>query len=177
MMLPQAELVHQTKGRLRVRIPGQRGNREYFGKIRESLAELEGAQSVETNYLTGSVLVLHESSPKVIQDYAEEKGLFQVRHNNSQAIALSRRIASGFKQVEGRVNALTKGEVDVTGLAFLGLAVAGAFQIFKKNVWPAGVTLLWYAASVVLGAGTEAATRPADPSLSDQPGPGRTYVQ
>lgn len=176
-MLPQAEVVHEMKGRLRVRIPEQRQNREYFGKVRERLAGLDGVRSIETNYMTGSVLVLHESSPQVIQDYAEEKGLFQVRQSKSDPVALSQRIAGGFRQVEGRVNAFSKGQVDVTALAFLGLAVAGAFQILKKNIWPAGVTLLWYAASVVLGTGTEANTRPSNPSLSEQPVPGRTYVQ
>jgi len=177
-MPPQAELVHQIQGRLRVRIPGQRRNSEYFAKIRKCLAKLEGVQSVETNYLSGSVLVLHQSSPRAIQDYAEEKGLFQVRRSNSPVVALSQRIASGLRQVEGRVNAFTQGEVDMTGLAFLGLAVAGGYQILKKNVWPAGVTLLWYAASVVLAAGASGEAKPADPSLRQQlSNPGIAYIQ
>lgn len=176
-MLPQAESVHQIEGRLRMRIPEQRRNPEYFRKIRECLAKLEGVRSIETNYLTGSVLVLHQLSPQVIQDYAEENGLFQVRHSNSPVVALSQRIATGFRQVEGRVNAFTKGEVDVTGLAFLGLAIAGAYQILKKNVWPAGVTLLWYATSVVLGAAAVGEAKPADPSFQQQPDSGRAYIQ
>jgi len=150
-MLPPAHLVHQMRGRLRVRIPSQRQNREYFAKVREQFPQFEGLSAIETNYISisGSVLILHDSSLQAIEDYAAGNGLFRLVLSHPNTQPLSQRIAQAFNFVGGRIDQVTDGAVDSRALIFLVLTLAGGYQVLRSNVWPAGFSLLWYAGNLI----------------------------
>jgi hypothetical protein len=147
----EATVVHQISGRFRVRIPSARKDREYFARVRQIIGNSPGVEKVETNYLTGSVLVIHSSDPELIQQTAAREGLFELSKGTGSP-KITARLNKGLGSFQERLNRLAGADVDLEGLAFLGLAIGGGAQMLKKNIWPAGVTLVWYAANILQSA-------------------------
>lgn len=52
--------LHETPGRIRIKIPGLRGNQRVLGEVQEELMSLRGVCEVITNELTGSIVVMHD---------------------------------------------------------------------------------------------------------------------
>lgn len=148
-MLPAAHIAHQVDGRVRFRIPSKRRDQDYFDSVTRRLREHEGIRALEINALTGSVLVIHTVDADTIAEYAERDGLFTLVAAETAATPLSQVISEQFHTMDKRIKAKTSGVLDLSGLAFVGLLIASATQLAKKNVWPAGATLLWYATSVL----------------------------
>ena len=63
--LPAARISHFTARRLRIKVPEKRRNTAFFTAVAERLAAWESVESVETNPLTGSVLI-HYSDPQTL---------------------------------------------------------------------------------------------------------------
>ncbi|MBS3652311.1 hypothetical protein KEU06_27345 [Pseudaminobacter sp. 19-2017] len=78
-MLPSATVEHELTGRLRVRVPGLRGNQSFFRSAIETLSQHPEISAVIVNPSTGSVLIEHTTDPQSIQEFAAERGLFEVR--------------------------------------------------------------------------------------------------
>jgi hypothetical protein len=149
-MLPTSIVAHEMPGRTRMRIPAERKNEQFFAQAEESLKRCEGVSKVETNPLTGSILILHSSSIEEIKEFAEKEDLFVIQTaNNSAAPPLSEQISTGLKSFDTRVAEMTSGRFDGKEAALLGLLVAGAYQIVRGNLWPAAGTLAWYALSLL----------------------------
>ena len=144
-MLPDAHVVHQMLGRLRVRIPSRRRNAQYFARVRQQLAELEGVRAIETNHMTGSVLILHQLSAREIEEHAVKHGLFRLRFSLPDPAPLSQRISTQLGKFGAGVERASGGAVDVPAVVAITFAAAASFQLLKNRVWPPGVTLLWYA--------------------------------
>jgi hypothetical protein len=152
-MSPKATISHQTSSRLRLRIPAKRRDATYFSALQEELSHCLGVVRVETNAVTGSVLVHHRSDPQAVLDYAEERQLFSAgteKDSKSQPNPISDRLSRQFAKVNQSLGDLTRGEIGLGDVALLSLIGFGVFQIFKKKILPDGVTLLWYATSLHL---------------------------
>lgn len=54
--------LHETPGRIRIKIPGLRGNRKVLGEVQEELMALCGVCEVTANELTGSIVVMHDQN-------------------------------------------------------------------------------------------------------------------
>lgn len=52
---------HHVPGRLRVRIPGLKGNTRFAGKVEESLRSCSGVEDLTINSVTGSVVIRYDS--------------------------------------------------------------------------------------------------------------------
>lgn len=52
--------LHETPGRIRIKIPGLRGNQRVLGEVQEELMSLRGVCEVIANELTGSIVVMHD---------------------------------------------------------------------------------------------------------------------
>ncbi len=52
--------LHETPGRLRIKIPGLRGDSETVNAIRDDLMRRRGVQDVQANPVTGSITVIHD---------------------------------------------------------------------------------------------------------------------
>jgi hypothetical protein len=150
MMLPTSFVVHEMPGRTRMRISAKRKNEPFFAQAEESLKKCEGVLKVETNPLTGSILILHSSSIEEIKEFAEREDLFAIQTpNGSVARPFSEQISTGLKSLDTRVAEMTSGQFDGKEAALLGLLLAGAYQIVRGNLWPAAGTLVWYAFSLL----------------------------
>lgn len=148
-MIPKARTVHQTEGRLRVRIPSMKGDVPYFTLIGEKLAACPAMKSITVNPLIGTVLLVHEATPREIARYAQEHRLFSLRHERLPHKSLFDSTADVFRQLDSRLKKATGGDIDVTSLVFLFLVVSGIYQIMKGNVQaPAWYTAFWYALGI-----------------------------
>jgi len=59
-MLTEAFISHSTSERLRVKVPGKKGDASYFSALASRFSGLPGVRHVEANPITGSVLLLIE---------------------------------------------------------------------------------------------------------------------
>jgi hypothetical protein len=155
MMLPTSFVVHEMPGRTRMRISAQRKNERFFAQTHESLKKCEGVSKVETNPLTGSILILHSSSIEEIKEFAERESLFVIQTannpaaNDHEARPFFEQISTALKSFDIRVSEMTNGQLDGKEVAISGLLLAAAYQIVKGSLWPAAGTLVWYALSLL----------------------------
>lgn len=147
-MLPDAWVSHHITGRTRLRIPSQRRDVSWFSHLERELRDVEGVEEVFTNPITGSVLLLHRSTPEELGEAARALGLFELQEPGAEPV-LSDRLA---ELVGGRYSVADRwfigtshGRVDLQSVVFLGLASAAVFQMVRGRALPAGVSLLNYA--------------------------------
>jgi hypothetical protein len=109
---------------------------------------------VESNPLTGSVLIHHRSASQALIDYAEERQFFSARPGKDAELPPSRlsdQLSRQFAKLNQSLGDLSGGEIGLSDVAVLSLVGLSLFQIFvKKKVLPTGVALLWYATSLHL---------------------------
>jgi Heavy metal associated domain 2 len=165
MMLPSATVEHVLTGRLRVRVPGLRGNHSFFRSAIETLSQHPEISAVIVNPSTGSILIEHTTDPESLGEFAVERGLFEVSRVPStpagRMITSSPKIATSGLVVLGVVQA-ARGEVlgpatenfwNAYGslrvlhnlplmLLFGGL---GLFQISRGRAFGSAASLLFYA--------------------------------
>lgn len=152
-MFPEAKITHEIPGRMRMRIVSRRGDQEFFAALKDRLAALDGIEAVETNSLTGSILLFHHMEKEALATFAAEKGLFVVHSACAQADPLSEKVVRSFQQIDRYLTSSTDGELDLPSLAFLALLSMGAYEIFRGNFMaPAWYTAFWYAFGVLMDA-------------------------
>lgn len=64
----RAEIAHAMPGRLRMRVPEQRGNAELFAQLEQHLAQSQLLERVQINPVTGSVLLEFEGPHEALLD-------------------------------------------------------------------------------------------------------------
>lgn len=138
MTAPSATRSHRSPGRLRLRIPGRSKDHAFFRRIEKSLSELPEVFDVETNPMTGSVLVKHSTDAEVIETFGREQDLFDVTSGRS---------VTAPRQLQARVEKVVRREEKRgwprTGIAgVVALVGAAIYQIGKGHLLPPAVTLL-----------------------------------
>ena len=148
-MIPDAVIAHASTGRLRIRIPSQKGNLAVLKSQGDQLAACPGILSIEVNPGTGSILLLHQSTVREIAEYARSRSLFSLREQKgSRAPSAGRRrnLDETFKSFDRQIQDLTGGDMDLSGFAAAALIVAGSAQILTGNAGPIPWSAAyWYA--------------------------------
>jgi hypothetical protein len=140
-----------------MRISAERNNERFFAQAEESLKKCESIVKVETNPLTGSILILHSSGIDEIKEFAEREGLFIIQAANDPAPPpppLFEQISTGLKSFDTRVGEMSNGQLNGREMALSGLLIAAAYQLVRGNLFPAGGTLVWYALNLLPGPGS-----------------------
>lgn len=149
-MLPTAHLIHQTRDRLRLRIPSRRGQAAYFERVVAEFAGHPGVDRIETNPVTGSVLLTPAVELAALVERAERAGLFTLGDPDATApVPLAIGIARGFQDLNNQVRQLTGGGLDLASLGLVTLAGAAAVQLARGHVLASASTLLWYASELM----------------------------
>jgi len=144
-MIPDAVIAHESKGRLRIKIPTQRGNLGSLKSYGDQIASCPGVLSIEVNPVTGSMLLIHQTTAGQIAEYARSKNLFSLKEQKSSkepSADLRRNIGETFKSIDWQIQSLTDGDLDLSGFALVALIVAGTAQILAGNAGP----IPWFAA-------------------------------
>jgi hypothetical protein len=153
--LPEAFVTHASQGRVRVKIPEKKKDRDYFSQLKNYLVPLPGVVKVETNSLTGSVLVLHSLDFNTLDDlrtmsqYSEMMGLFKLAEPGAASVSLAQGLAGAVAGVNQGVKGVTGGFVDLPTLGIAGLLGVGIWQISRGEVAVPALTALWYASSIL----------------------------
>ena len=144
-MMPQAVIAHASRGRLRVKIPSQRGNLGALKSYGDQFAACPGVLSIEVNPMTGSMLLIHQTTVAEIAEYARAKNLFILKEQKGPkepSADLRRNLGETFKSIDRQIQSLTDGDLDLSGFALAALIVAGTAQILAGNAGP----IPWFAA-------------------------------
>lgn len=149
-MIPEARITHEIPGRMRMRIASRKGDHQFFSALKDRLAALDGIVNVETNSLTGSILLFHHMEKGALAAFASDNALFSMQSPSVRAEPLSATVVRSFQQIDQQLISSTGGELDLPSLSFLLLLCMGAYEIIRGNfVAPAWYTAFWYAFSIV----------------------------
>jgi hypothetical protein len=152
-MTPDAEIVHSSRTRLRIRILSRRGDSAYFLAMAERFAACEGIENIEVNPRTASLLFFHESDAARITEYAASQGIFHVAAASlpREHPSLYEGVTASFNTVDDKIKEFTKNELDLSSMTFLALVGAGIYKIAKGDFSaPAWYTAFWYGLNLFL---------------------------
>jgi hypothetical protein len=150
---------HYVPGRLRIRIPGLRGDLEAVAAFADQLIELPGVNGVRATARTGNVVILYDSdddqspSDAVLEALGVPRSALnrQVQTWEQPRAALvvqppATAVGQWFQQLNERVDERTGG-VDLRFLVPTMLFAMSVRQFAKNPVSPPWYNLLWYAFS------------------------------
>lgn len=160
----QAHVAHHTRGRVRVRVRGGKGNPQILEQIKQSLQPKPGVKRVDVNPSTGSVVVhyddrLHPDFHKTLTEHGETSGLFALQppelsevdriaetvQREAEFLAAHSETARGIvdfvKRVNNAVKQATDNNLDLKVLLPLGLAVYSVMEVGVEVSTPMWVTL------------------------------------
>ena len=149
--LPQdAYVSHLSPGRLRIKIPSKKGDIIFFSSLQEQLSPLPGLERIEVNPVTGSILLIHSLDSGSVTDFLKAQHLLKVQAGKD-SLNFHREVMRVFSAADRQVRGFIGGGINLGALAFLGLAGAGVYQIFRGNFsaipW---YSAFWYALSIFL---------------------------
>lgn len=148
---PEARVVHRLPGRVRLRVPARRGDRDWFSSAVVELAMARGVLSARADPRLASLLIHHDGPLEAIAAAAERHGLFRL-------LDLAPRPESLLGGMRGEAAAWNAGlrraagDADLASLAFLGLCLSALWQLARGQILPPAATLAWYAAYLLQGA-------------------------
>lgn len=146
MTVPAAELVHETPGRVRLRITGKVGDREYFERALQVLSSCPGVRHVSVSALTGSLLVMHDDALASIRDLARGQGLFEV--GSSRRPLPFTTMKSEVLRIDDVLRTASRERWGVAGLTFYGLVGASLWQLARGRLFPPAMTLAFQALNI-----------------------------
>jgi Heavy metal associated domain 2 len=146
-MLPTGRVMHQMQGRLRFRIADKQRDQMYFDRVRQTLAQCDGVESVTVNPLAGSALVVGTAAAGEVIRFAEQTELFVTVQDRQ--VPLSDRVSDEVGRLDKRLRAATGGQLDVTTITAGGLLAAALWQTTRRRVLPEALTIAWYVASLM----------------------------
>ena len=143
---PAGVVVHDSPGRVRLRVHGRVGDRAWFERVVHALAVCPGVRQVSGSPLTGSLLILHEGEFGAVARYAQAESLFElVAPRRPRPFA---RMENEVQRLDDTLRAATGQRWGVSGLAFYGLVGASLWQLVQGRVLPPTVTLAFQALNV-----------------------------
>jgi hypothetical protein len=148
-MKARAHPVHSLPGRTRLRVPNRRGDAAFFTELTHRLVQCTGVGKVETNPLTGSVLVHHEGGLRELLMHAAACGLGELVDLELHSPPVARRLRREVKAIDHRVRELTHGEFDLSTVAFVALLAMAGVQLLRGQQASAAVSLAWYASELL----------------------------
>lgn len=147
-MLPVAVVAHSARGRTRFKIPARRRDAQYFATVEQRLPNAPDVGGVQTNPITGSVLVHHGGPAEALYRYAEQNELFRVSTLADRASDLLRERGRSLDQ---QLREFTGGYLDVRSLTFITLVSIGLVQTLRGQFAGPALAIFWYAATLVDG--------------------------
>jgi hypothetical protein len=158
-------IVHASPGRIRLKIAGVKDNPALAGEIRRRLATAREVRHVETNPLTGSVLILYDAAgltspdsflaladplaallPGINVQKLAETWLAQASNGNAPTPSLAHNIAEVLGVVNAKVGSATGG-LDLKVLLPVSLFFLGvrSLVVSKPLPVPTWYDFLWFA--------------------------------
>ncbi|MGD8312163.1 MAG: hypothetical protein PVJ66_06160 [Gammaproteobacteria bacterium] len=165
-MFPVACIVHQVRGRIRLRIREKRQDETYFEDARSLLESLPGIVQVSVNSSTASIVMHHElPNNDVLLERLDDCGLFVLGTESAQQTTTFAPLRNGLSGIEQALKSGTAGSVDLRTLAFLGMMGLTLHQILRGQVLGPALPMLWNAFSLI----DRASSTPPEPGPVEDP--------
>jgi hypothetical protein len=119
----------------------KRGDESYFSELAESFRRFANIRSAKANPATGSVALEFIGDLEDILVKAQEDDLLSIIEEASKASRLAARKAST-KSAIHLVSGRDINRMFMVGSLFL---VVGTVQVFRRELFPPAVSVLWYA--------------------------------
>ena len=161
--MPNAQIVHQTRGRLRLQVREKCKHPDYFEAIRKQLEGLPGIDEVKTNSTTGSIILLHslENNAELLKRLPQ-LALFEITDCHKQDADAFTPLRSGLTGIERLLRNGSAGSVDLRTMAFIGIMGLTLHQIMRGQVLGPALPMLWNAFSLINNIHSTAADSPSD---------------
>lgn len=152
MKLPDAQLCHQVRGRLRIKIPSKKGDSVFFENLKESFGNSGITSNVVINPLTASIVVFSDDNLEKISEFAREKNLFDLKTvDMEKRKVINYTVKQAYKSIDTKFKNFFNNEIDLGNAVFLTLIGLTLYQIARGNFGaPAWYTSLWYALNIFL---------------------------
>lgn len=142
-MLPKAHIIHQLRGRLRLRIKDKRQEPDYFAELCRRIEALDGVTEVSANPNTGSLLLLHpEQSFTDLEPQLQALELFEIVDAPASEQSVLMPVFSGIARIDEGLAAGTSGNFDLRTLAVIGLLGVAVQQIYRGNIVGPAIPML-----------------------------------
>ncbi|MCB1755107.1 MAG: hypothetical protein KDJ38_06275 [Gammaproteobacteria bacterium] len=147
-MCPDAYVVHQLRGRTRLRVPEIQQNGDYAAGLAEQLDKLPESCRCRINTLTGSVLVEHpDLNGEGLLEELRSLDLFRLHSGMPRSEPAIDQLMDGFARVDRALSDRTSGSVDLRTLAFTILLGIMFRQMVRGQLLGPAVPLLLSALS------------------------------
>lgn len=139
----RAEVAHAMPGRLRMRVPGHRGNAELFAQLEQKLAQSQLLERVQVNPVTGSVLLEFEGPHEELLDKLARQLPFEFEVAGPAAPPARRPpSAAGLLDPLRLVSGRDIDEMFMTGALF---GAVGLVQVLRGQILIPALPAFWYA--------------------------------
>ena len=169
--LPAAHISHFTTRRLRIKVPEKRRNAAFFENVADRLATWDSIERVETNPLTGSVLIFFSDPQRLFLEAVAKNDLFNIdfetAFGSSPEPVVTEAAVRSFETVDQTLRRWTQNQIDVRSVLFILMFAGGVLQLLRRRLDTPAPTLLWYAGDLI-GLWSN---RPADTPLAASSGP------
>ena len=150
--LPAARISHFTARRLRVRVPEKRRDTAFFAFVERRLAAWDSVERVETNPLTGSILIYFSNAERLILDAVAKNDFLDIDFDALTQPAepvVTRAAVRSFTRSDSVLRSWTANAVDMRSIVFLALLLGGLYQLLRGRLSTPAPTLLWYAGNLL----------------------------
>ena len=145
-MAPCAYIIHQVRGRTRLRIREKCNDPHYFEAVRRELDTLSGIDEVRTNSTTGTILLLYTGqSFESLSDQLQAPGLFELVDGPEPVKPALEQISSGIAMIDAAIADSSGGRVDLRALAYIGLMAFTLRQIIRGQFLGPALPMMWEA--------------------------------
>lgn len=135
-------VAHRIPGRMRLRIPGKRGDPHYFEQFSEACKRLDDVASVRVNPGTGSVTVEFNGTEEQLLAQLRER--CDVRIDEPASSDLSGNVPRVTSQLPP-FHLVTGHDINPMFMTAAALAALSLVQLTRGKILAPSVTLLWYA--------------------------------
>jgi hypothetical protein len=164
-------VVHRTTGRVRLRLPGHKGDALFFATLAESARSVPGVLGARPNPLAASLVIEHEIAERQELDHALQTLGFELVEGEPPAEPPLQALVGGFAEVERELRGITGNAADLRTVGFLVLATAGLVQAARGNPFSAASSLLFHAFELLRGAPRPAGLLDGDDPAADPRAP------
>ena len=149
-MLPAAHVVHEIRGRVRLRIREKCKDPMYFEEVRRQLTALPGIEEVRINCNTGTVLLLHgEESLDRLDSRLRPLGLFDLNPGPEPAKPALEQLSSGIAMVDAALLESSGGRMDLRTLSYIAMMGFTLHQIVRGNLLGPAIPMMGQALSLL----------------------------
>lgn len=148
-MSETAWIVHQTAGRLRLRLPQRRKDRDYLDALAAAAAALPGIVAAQANPVTGSLLLLYEEHAadtfaEALDHLVDAHGIV-LQFGTPPLPPVRPTLQRGLAGIDSYLGQVSQQSTDLRSLGVLLFLLLGVVQLARGQVLAPASSLLWYA--------------------------------